>query len=254
MHADRSRAGVASAIHVTIHVHVREHVASLDNLVLPDLSNLQILGDERRSHADVNGTDYVEALTVVGLAPGVAHMTPAHLDAIDARNGRPTRFSSNDLTFRIDPAGGAPAAAPDWRRLAWRVLLMTAGAVAGLFVLFALIRMRYGAVRESRPPAPQQVELTLPVMPPRPALEGALARLRTRRTRDQALASRSALRDFAGAIPGETLDALLARLDGAAPALRAALRLAERAAFVGDARLQLGIDELIAALEKVLAA
>jgi hypothetical protein len=251
MHADRSVAPVASAIHVTIHVHVRERVAALDNLVLPDLSNLQILGDERRMHGDANGTDYVEELTVVGLSPGTAHLTPAHLDAIDARNGKPTRFSSNDLTLRIVPETGAAAPA-DWGRLAWRAALMAGGLVAGVLVLIALLRMRYGRGRAPAP-APPPAPVALPRTPPRPALEAALARLRARRTRDEAFGARAALREYAGATDGETLDALLLRLDGTPPAVRAALRLAERAAFAPDARLQSGIDDVIAALETVLA-
>jgi len=203
-------------------------------------------------HQDADGTDYVETLTVTGLQPGIGHLTPAHLDAIDARTGRPSRFSSNELTIRIEPEGTL-AHRTDWRPLAWRAVLMAAGIVAGLALLIALIRMRYVRAREPARNAPPVAILALPRFEPRPALERALAGLRSRRTRDEAFATRFALRAFAGARNDETLDLLLVRLDGSVPALRAALRLAERAAFVDESRLQLGIDELIAAVERVLA-
>lgn len=251
MHADRTFARVASAIHVTIHLHVRERVASLDGVVLPDLTNLAILGDERRLHDDPTGTDYVETLTLTGLRPGVAHLTAAHLDAIDARNGRPTRFSSNDLTIRIEPEAGAVPGA-GWRSLLWRAFLMAFGIVAGAVVLIALIRARVRGVRGSRYDAPPLAVTALPSVEPRSALERALARLRAERTRGDAVVTRAALRDFAGAGRDETLESVLVRLDGTDAALRAALRLAERAAFVADDRLQSGIDELVPAVDRVL--
>lgn len=249
MHADRTFARVASAIHVTIHLHVRERVASLDGVVLPDLTNLAILGDERRLHDDPTGTDYVEMLTLTGLRPGVAHLTPAHLDAIDALNGRPTRFSSNDLTIRIEPEAGA-VRSPGWRSLLWRAFLMAFGIVAGAVVLIALIRMRVR--REPRNDSAPLAVTALPAVEPRSALERALARLRSERTRDDAVLTRAALRDFARAGRDETLESVLVRLDGTDGALRAALRLAERAAFVADDRLQSGIDELVPAVDRVL--
>jgi hypothetical protein len=251
MHADRTFARVASAIHVTIHLHVRERVDGLDGVVLPDLSNLAILGDERRLHDDATGTDYVETLTVTGLRPGVAHLTPAHLDAIDARNGRPTRFSSNDLTIRIEPETGAVRGA-GWRTLLWRAFLMAFGVVAGAGVLIALIRLRLRRGREPRYAAAPPVVTALPSVEPRSVLVRALVRLRADRTRGDAVLTRAALRDFAGAGRDDTLESVLMRLDGGDAALRAALRLAERAAFVADERLQSGIDDLIPAVDRVL--
>jgi hypothetical protein len=208
-----------------------------------------MLGDERRIHQDATGTDYVETLTVTGLQPGTAHLSPAHLDAIDARNGKPSRFSSNDLTLRIVPEG-TTTVRPDWRPIAWRALLMATGIVAGVVVLIALIRTHRTRVVVPKRNVPKVTAVVL--TEPRPGLERALAMLRANRTRDEAFAVRSALRAFAGAREDETLDVLLIRLDGSAPALRAALRLAERAAFVDESRLQSGIDELIPAVERVL--
>ena len=252
MHADRSTAVVGSAIHVTIHLHVREHLSSIDNLVLPDLTNLQILGDERRIAQDSSGTDYLETLTVTGIAPGIAHLTPAHLDAIDARNGRPSRFSSNDLTLRITASTTQPRLFT--QRLSRRIGLTIAGVVAALAIVLAVLL----GISNARPQRPlPSAAAAAPAAPaplhPRRTLETALAALRAGRTRDEAIQARAALREFAGARSDETLEALLRRLDGATtPALRVALRLAERAAFIGEARLQSAIDEVITAIERVL--
>jgi hypothetical protein len=248
MHADRSVAPVGAAIHVTIHVHVREPSASLDNLVLPDLSNLEIIGDERRSHSDATGTDYLETLTLTGLVAGSAHLTPAHLDAIDARNGTPTRFSSNDLTLHIESPGTAPSPLEPAARTAWRILLMGAGLLAGIAVLIALIHLRR---RRNESPPPVVSVPPVPAVDPRRTLEHVLLVLRAEPSRERAVELREALREVAGAQYGETLDALFLRLDGVGPALRAALRLAERAAFVPDTRLYSSIDELITAAERV---
>jgi hypothetical protein len=252
MHADRSSAPVGAAVHVTIHLHVRERLATVDNLVLPDLSNLEIIGDERRVHTDSSGTDYVETLSVTGITAGAAHLTPAHLDAIDARNGKPTRFSSNDLTLRIGSQAPLPNPFAVAMRIVWRAFLMSAGIVAGIAVLIGLIRLRH---KRERPPVaravPQAVQL--PPVDPRADLKRAVLALRAESTRIRALETRAALRRCAGASAGETLAALLLRLDADETALRAALRLAERAAFVADERLQGSIEEFLAAAERVAA-
>lgn len=251
MHADRTVAPVAAAVHVTIHVHVREQVANFDELVLPDLANLQILGDERRMHADATGTDYVELLTVVGLSPGIAHLSPAHLDAIDDRTGQPTRFSSNDLTIRIDPEGATPSPppGPGIGRALIAAVLMAVGIVAGSLALLVFLVVR--RVRAVAPPPARIVAMTVEPASEPPSVRRAIEELRTARTRAAVFGLRAAVRDLAGAREDETLEAVLARLDGAAPALRAALRLAERAAFVPDERLQTAIDEFLGAAENV---
>lgn len=251
MHADRSVALVGEAVHVTIHVHVRERIARLENLVLPDLGGLEIIGDERNLSTSAGGTDYVEQLTLVGLAPGEARLTPAHLDAIDARNGVPTRFSSNPLTIRI-VATREPSSSL-WLR--WGrtllVVLVGAGVLVAALVLAAIVLL--ALARRSGPataPPPPPTVLYLPDS--RSGLRAALEQMRREPGREGALAVRAALRSLAGAGPDETLAEVLLRLDGSNSALRGALRLAERAAFVDDSRLQASIEELTAAVEAML--
>lgn len=249
LHADRSIARIGTVIHLTIHVHVLERLDRLDNVVLPDLTNLQILGDERRIHADASGTDYVETLSVTAQRSGIAHASPAHLDAIDARNGRPTRFSSNDLTIRIEPETGTIDPLRNLLEGVRRVLIAITAIIAA-FVVAVLGYARFFRPRRATPPArPAPVAIAAP--DPRAQLATALAELRARPSRAGAVAARRALRDLARADEAETLETVLARLDGSASGLRAALRLAERAAFVSETRLHASIEDLIAALERL---
>ncbi|MDQ6933384.1 MAG: hypothetical protein M3160_09465, partial [Candidatus Eremiobacteraeota bacterium] len=90
-----------------ISTRFKEHVASPDELIiLPTLGRLQIVGDERHAILADGATGYTETLTVVAHASGTVRVGAAYFNAIDARNGKPSRFSSNDLTFAVADAAG----------------------------------------------------------------------------------------------------------------------------------------------------
>ncbi|MHB8230394.1 MAG: hypothetical protein ACYDG0_06355, partial [Vulcanimicrobiaceae bacterium] len=117
--------------HLIIAVSVTESESRLDNLVLPSFFGLEELGDARRLVAGSNGTRYRETITVVAHRSGTIHVTPAYLDAVDARNGRPTRFISNALVLHVGGGLEAPAAAA---RGIFR-LLAAGGGIAVLLLL-----------------------------------------------------------------------------------------------------------------------
>jgi hypothetical protein len=98
---ERTSAPEGQAFHVTIHVHARQRAADLSSLVLPDVTDLTILGDEKHTAPVAgDGTDYREVLTVAGIAPGEATISPAYIDARDPSRGgrasasRRTRYGS----------------------------------------------------------------------------------------------------------------------------------------------------------------
>ena len=47
MHADFTHVKVGQVFHLAIHARVRENVAALDELVIPDVGTMQLEGDER---------------------------------------------------------------------------------------------------------------------------------------------------------------------------------------------------------------
>lgn len=230
MRADRSTLRVGEVFHLAIHVRVRERVAALDELVVPDVGTMQLLGDERSTTRAAAGTDIVETLTLEPTASGRVTFAPAYLDAIDARTHRPSRFSSNPVTVIV----GAPAAtaiATTHMAIAFATALLALLAlVAALGILIALGRLRARRERASvtiAPPlAPPQPAAAVP---PRDRVAAALHAFRTAPSPVTLLALRGELFRAAGASAGATLrDALRANGDGG---LRAALMAAERAAF-----------------------
>lgn len=254
---ERTVAEEGQAFHLTIHVHAKQHDADLSSLVLPDMTDLSILGDEKHTTPEPgDGTDYIEVLTVAGISPGEATVSPAYIDAIDpSRGARPFRFSSNAL--RVHVRAASPTELLPWRHWVANVARVVGAAVlgAGALVLAGFVVGRARAASRRRG---QYVTLPTarPVAPPPPvdyaaALRSAAERLRRERTRDAAAGTRSALFNLAGARPHETLASLLARIPEDRAALRAVLRKAERATFVDDPNLQGAIDELLDALKTV---
>ena len=74
---DRTSVNVGQAFHLSLKTHVDERLSALDNVVLPNLSGLEDLGDERRCSASKNGTDCVETLTLDAQDPGDRTIGPA---------------------------------------------------------------------------------------------------------------------------------------------------------------------------------
>ncbi|MGH7684380.1 MAG: hypothetical protein ACREMT_08545, partial [Vulcanimicrobiaceae bacterium] len=258
----RTTAQEGQAFHLTIHVRVKQHNADLSSLILQDVQNLTILGDEKHTTPiSGDGTDYLETLTVAGVAPGKATVSPAYIDARDpSRGGKPFRFSSNTLHISIVPQSSESE--PPWQEATKRALRIGAGAIIGIvaIVAFGLVLRRVGRGR-------RRAYVTLPTArpfppPPQPRSPGeqmdgvrrAAANLSVERSRTKAADVRSALFAFAGARTDETLASLLERIPSDRMTLRAALRAAERATFVDEPNLQGAIEDLLDAVRHVIAA
>ena len=228
MHPDRTRVKIGEAFHLAIHVHVRERVSALDELVVPDVGTLRILGDERAVKPGPAGTDVTETLTLEASAPGVYVLAPAYFDAIDARTKKPSRFSADRPVRVVVDDASLPASGPGALRTIL-VALLVAGAAIAAFAAGALIRRRKPRVPVQPEPAPFPAAAPPPVTGPRERVRATLQLVQTSPSSAALRALRTALVVAAGAPEGATLrDALAATAD---PALRAALLVSERAVF-----------------------
>jgi len=246
MTAEPKSLRVGETLRLRIVAHVDENVLQLDNVTLPDLSGFDSLGDERRCATSGHGSDCVEVMTLSPTEGGDRTIAPTTLDAIDARNGKPSHFATNSVTIHVagalQPNGVTRALLDDLLKPI--AILVIVGAAA-----YALL---WGFVRRKPLPAPLPAPAR-PVTPatpidPLPQLIAALARERTRAC---VLAVRDELRRRVGAREEETLDDLFARLAaGDDPAVAGALRAVERAAFVDDSQLDGAIDDALRALSK----
>ena len=244
MHADRVRLRIGEVFHLAIHAHVRENVTALDELVVPDIGTMQNDGDERHVTHSTGGTDVVETLTLEPTVPGPFTFAGAYLDAIDGRNGRPSRFRSNPVRVVVDPRGPLAAVTGGGMERAFIAAGELLAALAAAIMLILLVRRRRPRppVRIGAPPPP--------VAPPRTVRDEVGAALRAYRAAPQTaslLRLRAALFTAAGAAPGSTLrDALAGTQDGG---LRAALFAAERTAFGPAAVRDAASAELVGAVE-----
>ena len=226
MRADKTVVQVGDVFHLAIHVRVRERVAALDELVIPDVGTMQILGDERHVSNSPAGTDVVETLTIEARQPGAFTINGAYLDAIDARTRKPSRFSANPV--RVVVVGSVYRFwQVDWAGVRAIVLIVLAG--TGVLIAVALA---IALVRTRPTPVPIAVAPAAAAPPPRTwrdAVADALRTYRTAPSHDALMRLRAALFGAAGVSAGATLrDALAATND---LELRAALNAAERAAF-----------------------
>jgi hypothetical protein len=231
----------------------------VDNLDLPLLAQLELLGDERATTSGPRGTLYRESITVVAHEGGTLTIAPATLQAIDARDGKPKQWFTNELRLR---AAGAPAPTLGAGANALLVAVLTAlrlffwvtalvlglGCVAALAVL--LFRRRpVPATLPAPPPPPPQVQRT---RSRREEAEDALAALRAQPSRSTAIAVRTAIWRMAGASDGETLNDVLRRPGSHDAAMRDLLVALERSAFTYDADLNAAIDGACRALERYI--
>jgi hypothetical protein len=247
MRADRTRLHVGEVFHLAIHVRVREKVQALDELVLPDLGTMQSLGDERHTTHGPKGTDVVETLTLEPVTSGSFTFAPAYLDAIDARTGRPSRFSSNAVTVGVEGPPLLDSFAARLIRVIERSALVALGVIVLIVVLAALGRR---LVRRERRVVKPQPAVVVPPAPPRAARDVVAEALRGYRvtpSTGQLLALRTALFSAAEVSNGATLrDALAQTPDHR---LRVALIAAERTAFGPEYTRDAASVELLDATE-----
>jgi hypothetical protein len=241
---------------LVVRVHVRERVASIDNLELPILAELELLGDERRVASSPSGTDYTETISVVAHHTGTIAIAPATLQAIDARDGRPKQYFSNPLTINVgggalDPFAGAERFAKSAVRWFIRIGLW-AGGIICVAALAALVFHHRPAKAPAPPAAPAPAAPPMRQRSLRDQLSDALTVLRAERNRSAAVRVRAAVWRMIGASDGETLADVLARTDAADARMRALLRSLERAAFTYDADLAPAIEDACGSLEAML--
>ncbi len=244
--SDTSQPALERPFHLIISTRFKERVASPEELIiLPTLGGLQIVGDERHAMLADGATSYTETMTVVAHASGTVRVGAAYFNAIDARNGKPSRFSSNDLTFAVTAAGDGHKALSNLSVRLAQLALLTLALFAAALVWRAAGKRR--AVPAALPLAPATPEA--PVAAPPRALERAVVHLQETRSRDAVLSVREILREMVSAKNGATLDDVLRVLDGRTQ-LYTVLRATERAAFIGEGHLPAAIDEMIAALDR----
>ncbi|HEX3458312.1 MAG TPA: hypothetical protein VHR97_10200 [Candidatus Baltobacteraceae bacterium] len=251
--ADTTAPQVDTPFHLIVTLHVRENVMRIDNLDLPLLAELELLGDERETQSGSRGTQYRETITVVAHHAGVVAIAPATLQAVDARDGKPKQWYTNQL--RLQVAGpplivtGATALRGTLHVLL-RILLWVVGIaiVVGLVLLIARRR-------------PKPLPMPVPVAPPPPApvvaersrrqeIDDALTVLRAEGTRVAAVRVRTAVWRMVGASEGETLADVLRRPQTNDPVLRGLLIALERSAFTYDEDLRAAVDDACAALSR----
>jgi len=253
MTADRTAVHVGEPFHLTISAHVDEEVLELDNVTLPDLYGFESLGDERRCTATPRGTDCVETLTLDATEAGDRTIGPTTMDAIDARNGKPSIFATNSVTIHV--AGPAPLSVASgvvgaFARTFLFVLFRALGIAALLALCVVLVRWAFGRPRTGVTPQPL-VSASPPPLPTRDErLRDRVGELAREPTRERAMAVRALLREELGARDDETLGDLSARRAGSdANGSLAALAAIERAVFCEDERVAEAVREALPSLK-----
>ncbi|MFZ0030564.1 MAG: hypothetical protein WAK84_01665 [Candidatus Cybelea sp.] len=255
--SDTASPRIDTPFHLTVTLRVRERVARIDNLDLPILAQLELLGDERETASGPRGTLYRESITVVAHEGGALAIAPATLQAIDARDGKPKQWFTNGLRLHVAgsaarPLGGGSgtlvaATLAALRLFLWLCLLLLGlGCVAAIVVLLFRRRPVAQAVPVP-PPAPVQRARSR-----REEAEAALAALRAQQSRSTAVAVRAAIWRMAGASDGETLNDVLRATGTHDTTIRDLLTALERSAFTYDGDLGAAIDDTCRALERYI--
>jgi hypothetical protein len=243
--------------HVIVTLHVRERVSQITNLQLPMLAQLELLGDERQTLSDPRGTQYREVVTVVVHDAGRFAIAPATLQAIDARDGKPKQWFTNDLPLSVHSsatriANGVAGGLLRYVARVFAALIWLALLVGAAVLTIILLRRRApvapapAAVLEpvSYQRVPSEAELR------RRQIDDALLVLRAERTRSAAVRVRAAVWRSIGAPEGETLGDVLRRPGCGEGPLRDLLIALERSAFTYDEDLAAAIEDAGAALER----
>jgi hypothetical protein len=252
--ADTSQPRVDEPFHIVVTLHVLEHVTEVDNLELPMLAQLELLGDERQIVSGPRDTQYREVVTVVAHAAGTIPIAPATLQAVDARDSKAKQWFTNPLVLRAGVGAGqifrdGGSALISGAIILFRIVLILV--VVGCIVLVGIVLVR----RANRVPLPEP-QREPPPEPPAPRtveqqFDDAFVVLRAERTRQAAVRVRSAVWQMFGAPSGATLADVLSRPATTDPRVRNILVALERAAFTYDADLQAAIADACDALERV---
>lgn len=244
--SDSDNPQLEQPFHVTLTIHVSERVSQVRNVFLPTFSGAEELGDQRETTQGPGGTTYRETLTLVAHTGGTLSVSPAYLDAVDARDDKAKRFISNSLSL---PVGGGPVTAVwDALRTAAFVAIDLVLFAAAIFVVVVTFWRRRS--RESLRAARDEIE-TVPDIaqvvlgPPADEVADAFERLREQRDRSRVLQLRAALWTATGAGSGETLGDVLRRPAAGQEHMRRLLITVERAAFIEEARLDGAIEEVL---------
>jgi hypothetical protein len=255
--ADTMQPQVDVPFHVVVTLHVRERVGQIINLQLPMLAQLELLGDERQTLTDPRGTQYREVVTVVVHDAGRFTIAPATLQAIDARDGKPKQWFTNDLPLSVRASATRVASG-----VAAGLLVHVARILAALIWFALLVGAALLAIfllRRRAPLAPVRAPVAEPVSYQRAPseserrrhqIEDALLVLRAERTRSAAVRVRAAVWRIIGAPEGETLGDVLRRPGCGEGPLRDLLVALERSAFTYDEDLAAAVDDAGAALER----
>ncbi len=248
--ADTDRPQIEVPFHLIVVLHVRERVTAIDDLELPILAELELLGDERSLQSGPSGTEYRETIAVVAHRGGTIQIGPAVLQAVDARDRRAKQYSTNGLTLNVSGANPAPLPESENElegvaRVAFRFVLLAAGFACAIVVVALIFRRRPVAPKPAPATPSQPAAAPIPrARSQRDELREALTVLRAERTRTTAVRVRELVWRMTGASEGETLADVLQRPEAASPPMRELLRSLERAAFTYD-------DDLVAAIEAV---
>lgn len=240
--SDSAHPQLEQPFHVTVAIRVDERVSELRNVFLPTFFGAEELGDESQIAHAGRGTTYRETLTLVAHASGTLSVSPAYLDAVDARDGLAKRFISNSLQL---PVGRGPQVRI-WKTLRTIALVVMEIALvcAAIFVVAAIFLRKRNVPAAAAVPAPLPPAAP-PVPPAANDVDEAWARLRSSRDRASVRNLRGVLWKKAGASAGETLSDVLRRPSAAQAEIRRLLILVERAAFIEDARLDDAIEEVL---------
>jgi hypothetical protein len=254
--SDTARPQIDVPFHLIVTLHVRERVFEIDNLELPILAELELLGDERQTSVGPHGTLYRETITVAAHRTGTITIAPATLQAIDARDGKPKQWYTNVLRLQV---GGVSReilrndehAAVAVVVAALRALLWAAGIACIAAIAVLVFRRRQPPLPPA--PAPPAAQPPQPLRSRREQLQDALTVLRADPTRGAAVRVRSAIWRMVGATDGETLGDVLHRSEASDPRMRSLLIALERGAFTYDDDLAAAIRDACSALERTLA-
>ncbi|MGA8575465.1 MAG: hypothetical protein WB609_07250, partial [Candidatus Cybelea sp.] len=133
--ADAASPKIDVPFHLILKLRVRQRLTHIQNLDLPMLAQLELLGDYRETVAASRGTEYRETITVVAHSTGPIAIAPATLQAVDAHDGKAKEWYTNGLTLRVGESGSRMLGAS--LQFALRAILWLLGIAAILAVVAA---------------------------------------------------------------------------------------------------------------------